>query len=85
MEVGDPISIKGLDDAVSGFSTAEGSFIIDSVGSPTQFTYYAKAKVGNTPAVSIKSSFTVLKEAGFYTGAEIGTSPSFTVQTQGAW
>lgn len=84
MEVGDPISIKGLDDAVSGFSTAEGSFIIDSVGSPTQFTYYAKAKVGTTPAVSIKSSFTVLKEAGFYTGAEIGTSPSFTVQTQGA-
>ena len=26
MEVGDPISIKGLDDSVAGFSTAEGSF-----------------------------------------------------------
>ncbi len=84
MDVGDPISIKGLDDSVPGFSTAEGSFIIDSVPSATQFKYYSKAKVGSTPATSIKSSFTVLKEAGFYTGAEIGTSPTFTVQTQGA-
>ena len=84
MAVGDPISLKGLSDSVIGFSSAEGSFIIDSVPSPTQFKYYSKAKVGTSPATSIKSSFTILKEAGFYTGAEIGTSPTFTVQTQGA-
>ena len=84
LTVGDPISIKGLDDSVPGFSTAEGSFIIDSAPSTTQFTYYSKAKVGSSPATSLKSSFTVLKEAGFYTGAEIGTSPTLSVQTNGA-
>ena len=82
--VGDPVSIKGLDDSVIGFAKAEGSFIIDSVPSTTQFTYYAKAKVGVTPATPLLSSFTVLKQAGFYTGAAIGTSPTFTVVTQGA-
>ena len=82
--VGDPISIKGLDDAVSGFAKAEGSFIIDSVPSVTQFTYYAKAKVGTTAATPLLSSFTVLKQAGFYTGAAIGINPTFTVVTQGA-
>ena len=82
--VGDPISIKGLDDSVSGFAKAEGSFIIDSVPSVTQFTYYAKAKVGTTAATPLLSSFTVLKQAGFYTGAAIGINPTFTVVTQGA-
>ena len=52
LTVGDPVSIKGLDDSVSGFAKAEGSFIIDSVPSTTQFTYYAKAKVGVTPATA---------------------------------
>lgn len=84
LDIGDPISIKGLDDAVSGFAKAEGSFIIDSVPSTTQFTYYAKAKVGTTPATALLSSFTVLKQAGFYTGAAIGTNPVFTVVTNGA-
>ncbi len=84
LDVGDPISIKGLDDAVSGFAKAEGSFIIDSVPSTTQFTYYAKAKVGTTPATALLSSFTVLKQAGFYTGAAIGTNPVFSVVTNGA-
>ncbi len=84
LSVGTPISIKGLADSVKGFSSAEGSFIIDSVLDVTNFSFYAKAKVGTTPATSLKSSFTFLKEAGFYTGAEIGTAPTFSVQTQGA-
>ena len=84
LSVGDPISIKGLDDAVSGFSKAEGSFIVDSAPTATQFTYYAKAKVGTSAATPLKSTFTVLKEAGFYTGAAIGTGPSFTVSSAGA-
>ena len=84
LSVGDPISIKGLSDSVTGFAKAEGSFIVDSAPSSAQFTYYAKAKVGVSPATSLLSTFTILKEAGFYTGAEIGNNPSLTVQTQGA-
>jgi len=84
LNVGDPVSVKGLDDSVIGFSKAEGSFIIDAVPTSTQFRYYAKAKVGTSPATQLRSTFTVLKEAGFYTGAEIGNNPSFTVESQGA-
>ena len=84
LSVGDPISIKGLNDSVLGFAKAEGSFIVDTVPSSTQFTYYAKAKVGTSPATPLISTFTILKEAGFYTGAEIGNNPALTVQSQGA-
>ena len=84
LTVGSPFAIKGLDDSVSGFSKAEGSFIVDSAPSGTQFTYYAKAKVGTSAATPLKSTFTVLKEAGFYTGAAIGTGPSFSVSSAGA-
>ena len=84
LAVGEPISMKGLADSVIGFSSAEGSFIINSIPNSKQFTYYAKAKVGQNAGESLKSSFTFLKEAGFYTGAEIGTSPTFTVDTNGS-
>ena len=84
LTVGEPISMKGLADSVIGFSAAEGSFIINTIPSSTSFTYYAKAKVGSSAGTSLKSSFTFLKEAGFYTGAEIGTTPTFAVDTNGS-
>ena len=84
LDVGDPISIKGLSDSVLGFASAEGSFIIDGVANSKSFSYYAKAKVGQNAGESLKSSFTFLKEAGFYTGAEIGTTPTFAVETNGS-
>lgn len=84
LTVGSPISVKGLNDSVSGFAKAEGSFIVSSVPSSTQFTYFAKAKIGTSPATSLLSTFTVVKEAGFYTGAEIGSNPAITISTQGA-
>ena len=82
--VGEPISMKGLADSVIGFSSAEGSFIINTIPNAKSFTYYSKAKVGTTAGASLKSSFTFLKEAGFYTGAEIGTTPTFAVATNGS-
>ena len=84
LTVGEPISMKGLADSVIGFSSAEGSFIINTIPNANSFTYYAKAKVGQNAGESLKSSFTFLKEAGFYTGAEIGTTPTFTVDTNGS-
>ena len=84
LEIGEPVSLKGLSDSVIGFSSAEGSFIINTVPNSKQFTFYAKAKVGTSSGQSLKSSFTFLKEAGFYTGAEIGTSPTFSVLTNGS-
>jgi hypothetical protein len=80
--IGTPITIKGMNGAISGFSRAEGSFLVNTVPSPTTFTYYASSRVGTTPGEQIFTSSVQLRQAGFYTGAAIGT-PSFSVASNG--
>ena len=80
--IGTPITIRGLDTGVLGFSRAEGSFLVHSVPSPSRFSYYASSKVGTTDGQSLYTSFAQLRQAGFYTGAAIGT-PTFTVYSNG--
>jgi hypothetical protein len=77
MTAGQPFTIKGLNSGISGFSRAEGSFIINTTASTTTFTYYAKAKVGTTNGDSLYSSYLQLRKAGFYTGASV-SAPLFT-------
>jgi len=74
--VGGPITIKGYLNTVSGFSRAEGTFLINSISSST-LTYYAKAKVGTNNGDVLSTIYTQLRQGGFYTGAQIGT-PTFT-------
>jgi hypothetical protein len=81
--VGTPITIRGLNTAIQGFSRAEGSFLVHSIPSPTRFTYYASSKVGTANGQSLFTSFISLRQAGFYTGAEIG-SPTFSVFSNGS-
>lgn len=80
--VGDPVTIKALASSITGFARAEGTFIIFSVPSTTSFTYYAKAKVGTSGQV-LATSTTQLRQADFYTGANVGT-PTFTVVSNGS-
>ena len=82
-EVGDPVTLKGVNDGVEGFAKAEGSFIISDVPSTSQFTFYAKGKVGLSPATSLLSGFVQLRKAGFYTGASLG-NPTLAVESNGA-
>jgi hypothetical protein len=79
--VSDPFTIKALANSVSGFSRAEGSFLISSV-TPTTFTYYAKSKVGTTNPETLSSIYTQVRKGGFYTGAAVGV-PSFSVFSSG--
>ena len=81
--VGTPITVRGLNTAIFGFARGEGSFVITAVPSIVSFSYYAKAKVGSSNPTTINSSFTQVRQGGFYTGADIG-SPSFTVVSNGA-
>ena len=81
--VGDPVRIFGLNDAVPGASRAQGSFIVDTVISPTSFTYYARGKVGISPGTSLLTSFSQLREGDYYTGSGIG-SPVFSIFNQGS-
>jgi hypothetical protein len=74
---GNPVTVKGYLNTITGFNRAEGSFIINTVGTPTTFTYYAKAKVGVTNGDVLSTIYTQVRQGGFYTGASVGT-PTFT-------
>jgi len=81
--VGTPITIRGLNGAVNGFSRAEGSYIIYSIPTPYQFTYYSSSKVGTANGDTLFTSYVTVRQAGFYTGASIGT-PTFSVYSNGS-
>jgi len=80
---GTPITIKALANSVLGAARAEGSFIIVTTPTSTTFTFYAKAKVGTTAGQVLSTTYTQLRQAGFYTGANIG-NPTFTVASNGS-
>jgi hypothetical protein len=69
LTTGIAITVTGLDSTVPSYALAQGSFLVNSVISSTSFTYYAKGKVGTTNNTVIMSSYTVLRQGGFYTGA----------------
>ena len=80
---GDPITIKALENSITGAARAEGSFIIAAIPTTSTFTYFAKAKVGSANNELLTTTYTQLRKAGFYTGANIGT-PEFTIQSNGS-
>ena len=82
-EAGTPITIKALEDSVSGGARAEGSFVINDVPGNTSFTYFAKAKVGTANPTTLSTTYTQLRQAAFYTGANIGASPEIAVVSNG--
>ena len=81
-EVGTPITLKGLETGIVGSGRAEGAFVITTVPTPTQITFYAKGKVG-AEGDDLATGFTQLRQAGFYTGASIGL-PSFDILSNGS-
>lgn len=80
--VGQPITIRALANTISGFSRAEGTFLINSIPTTTTFTYYAVSKVGTLNGQVLATTYTQLRKASFYTGASIG-SPAFSVLSNG--
>jgi hypothetical protein len=83
LNLGDPITVKALSNSVQGFSRAEGSFLVASVPSINQITYYAKSKVGTTNGETLASTYTQLRKGSFYTGSSVGI-PSFNVVSNGS-
>ena len=81
--VGTPITIKALEDSVNGAARAEGSFVIVNVPSDNTFQYYAKSKVGTVNPTTLSTTYTQLRQAGFYTGASVG-SPEFVIASNGS-
>ena len=80
---GSPITIKALEDTVSGAARAEGSFVVIDVPANNVLTYYAKSKVGTVNPTTLSTTYTQLRQAGFYTGASIG-NPKIDVLSNGS-
>ena len=80
---GQPITVKGLNAAISGFARAEGSFLVYNVPSSVSFTYYASARVGTSTNDNLYTSFVQIRQAAFFTGASIG-QPTFSVFSNGS-
>jgi hypothetical protein len=83
LTVGQPITVNGLNSSISGFARAEGSFLVFRVTSAVTFTYYSSAKVGTTPGESLTTSFVQIRQAQYYTGANIGL-PTYSVVSNGS-
>ena len=83
LAVGQPFTIRALSSSVVGFARAEGTFLVNTVPSPTTFTFYAKSKVGTTNGQVLATTNTQLREANFYTGAALPT-PTFSVASNGS-
>ena len=69
---GTPITVKALEDSVLGAARAEGSFVVTEVPDDFTLKYFAKAKVGTIPGQILSTTYTQLRQAGFYTGSDIG-------------
>ena len=82
LQPGSPFIIRALSTAVSGFSRAEGVFLVNTTPSASQFTYYAKAKVGTITGTELQETYTLLRRGGLYTGSDVGT-PTFSIYAQG--
>ena len=71
LSVGQALTVVGLDSSITGFERAQGSFVVYSVPTTTQFTYFAKGKVGFTNGDSLYTAATQLRLGGFYTGSSV--------------
>ncbi len=72
LSAGTPVTVAGLDTAISGISRAEGAFVIVTTPTTNTFTYYAKSRVGTSSGTSLLTTYTQIRKGGFYTGASIG-------------
>jgi hypothetical protein len=71
LAVGGAVNISALNSALTGFSRADGTFIINSVPTTTTLTYFARGTVGASSGQSLLTDATLLKRGGIYSGASI--------------
>lgn len=69
--VGQVINLAALNSGITGFSRADGTFIVNSVPSATTLTYFARGVVGTANGQSLLTDATVIKRGALYSGASI--------------
>lgn len=74
LSAGQVVNVINLNRSISGYSRADGNFVIASAPSGTQITYLARGVVGTANGQSLFTSQSVVKRANFYSGASIPVS-----------
>ena len=68
---GQVVNLSALNPGISGFSRADGTFIVNSVPTTTTLTYFARGIVGTAGGQSLLTDATTLKRGALYSGASI--------------
>lgn len=71
LAVGDVVNVSGLSAGITGFSRADGSFILHTVPNTTTVTYFARGTVGTSGGQSLKTEETIGRKGGLYANASI--------------
>ena len=71
---GQALNITGLSSAISGFSRADGNFVVYDVPTTTTLRYFANGIVGTSASQSLYTDFTLLKKGNLYTGASLAAT-----------
>ena len=74
MSVGGVVNASGLNSGITGYSRADGNFVIFSVPTTSSVTYFARGLVGSSSGQSLKTDETLVKRGAFYNGASIPVS-----------
>jgi len=68
---GQVINISGLNSGTTGFSRADGTFIVNSAPTTTTLTYFARGVVGTANGQSLLTDATTTKRGALYSAASI--------------
>jgi hypothetical protein len=75
------VSVSGLNRGIAGFSRADGNFVVNTVTTPTNVTFFARGIVGTVNGQSLLGDDTIVKRGAFYSGSTI---PVTTISSSGA-
>lgn len=75
---GQAVNISGLSPAISGFSRADGNYIVFDVPTTSSIRYFANGLVGTSNGQSLLTDTTLIKRGNIYTGAGLNTTATFT-------
>ena len=71
---GQAVNITGLASSITGFSRADGNFIVYDIPNSTQLRYFANGVVGTASGQSLLTDTTLMKRGNLYTGASLNTT-----------
>jgi hypothetical protein len=71
LAAGQVVNVINLNKAITGFSRADGNFIINAAPTGTTINFLARGVVGTVNGQSLYTSQTIVKRGAFYSGATI--------------